>query len=319
MRPLQPGDAIGVVSPASAADNDVISGFATLANQRGYRIKLFGGGDRFGRMSASDAQRTRHLLDAFEDDSVAAIVAARGGYGSGRLLEHINPKALNPKILVGYSDITNLLLHIQGQAGFPTFHGPMAIDLVQKRNQITIHSFFQTLEGKRCLYSLLKDKGEFTPIRTGVASGPMFGGNISILNALAGTSSLRVPDGAILILEDVNEFMYALDRSLVHLRRTGLFDRVTAILFADMRLRDGSDRDNSLGMLLEDVIEDHFRDFAGPIAVGLPCGHTQRQLTLPFGCPAQVEISDDALSLSFEDLWRTAPPSIAARKSNAAA
>jgi muramoyltetrapeptide carboxypeptidase len=302
MRPLVPGDTIAVVSPASATGTDVLDGFAALAEARGYRAKIFGGGDeKFGRMAADDHRRAEHLLDAFRDDKIAAIVAARGGYGSGRLLAHLDGQSLRPKILVGYSDITNLLLHVAAQSGFTTFHGPMAVDLARKHDKDSIDWFFSLLEGKLLSYTL--NSPDFIHFRSGTVSGPLYGGNISVIGALAGTRSLAVPDGAILMLEDVNEFMYSLDRSLVHLRRAGVLDRASAILFADMKLKDGMSPDNSLGMLFEDVLHNHFHDFPGPIAFGLPCGHTDRQLTLPIGCETTVEVTQSAVRLTFRDLW----------------
>lgn len=302
LRALVPGDTIALVSPASAVAEEVLAGFIHLAEARGYRVKVFGAGDSlFGRMAAEDSRRAEHLLAAFADEEVSAIVCARGGYGSGRLLCQLEGRSLSPKILVGYSDITNLLLHIQKQAQFTTFHGPMAVDLVQGRDEDTIGWFFSMLEGKRLAYAL--HAPEFTAIKQGSAQGVLYGGNISIIGSLAGTNSLHVPQGAILVLEDVNEFMYALDRSLVHLQRAGIFDNASGILFADMRLKDGTSKDNSLGMLLEEVIENHFDAFDGPIAIGLPCGHTQKQLTLPLGSEAKVTVSAASLSLSFEDFW----------------
>lgn len=302
MRPLRNGDTIGVVSPASAVDQSVFSQIRAAAEQRGYRIKVFGEHDAsFGRMAADDARRAENLMRAFCDDEVAAVLCSRGGYGSGRILDLLDPSLMGDKIFVGYSDVTNLLVHLHAHKGIVPFHGPMAADLIQKNDQDTIEWLFSMLEGSRFSYSL--PPSEYSVIRTGVAEGKLYGGNISIFETLLGTNSVRVPEGAILLLEDVNEFMYALDRSLVHMTRAGVFSNASGIIFADLRLKDGMDRDNSLGLLLEEVLMTHFKGFAGPIAVGLPCGHTARQLTLPLGADTRLSVTHDCLDLGFSNFW----------------
>ncbi|SIT18457.1 muramoyltetrapeptide carboxypeptidase [Roseivivax lentus] len=311
MRPLAPGDTIGIVSPASAAQGTVYEDFSRIAESRGYSVKVFGETEpTFGRMTGSDRNRANSLIAAFEDDEVTAVICARGGYGSGRLLSHLDPSRVKNKIFVGYSDITNLLVHLNTMCRITTFHGPMAADLAGKNDPDTMRWLFSFLEGKRLAYDLsTKDHRVF---RSGEASGMVFGGNISTLETLIGTESWSMPEGAILFLEDTNEFMYSLDRSLVHLQRSGVFEKASAIIFADLQLKDASDRDNSIGFLLEELLEIHFGDFSGPIIFDAPCGHTQRQMTIPLGVQARLEAAHDGSRLEFENFWNCHVPSILA-------
>lgn len=311
MRPLAPGDTIAIVSPASTAERRVFSEFQDLAAEHGYATKVFGEFDEgFGRMAADDRRRAENLQAAFADDSVAAILCSRGGYGSGRLLDIIDPAAIRPKIFVGYSDVTSLILHLSATAGIIPFHGPMAADLIGNANQWTRERFFSMLAGERLSYSL--ERADFTPVREGVARGPIVGGNISIIESLLGTGSLSIPDGAVLLLEDVNEFMYSFDRALVHLRRAGVFDRISGLVIADMKIKDQGSRDNSLGLLLEEVIDSHFGAFEGPIALDMPCGHTDRKLTIPIGAQTTLTVGDTRLVLEFEDFWKPHPAGVLA-------
>jgi len=302
MKPLQEGDAIGIVSPASLAEARVYRMMAEIAEGNGFRLKVFGAGDvPFGRMSATDGRRLAHLREAFRDDDIRAVLCARGGYGSGRLLDIEDPDTFRDKIFVGYSDVTNLLCHLGKHSGLIPFHGPMAADLIRNAGPLTHEWLFSTLRGERLSYGL--ERPAFQVFRSGTARGPVFGGNIAILETLLGTDSFEIPEGAILLLEDINVFMYALDRSLVHLRRAGVFDRVSGILFGGLGLRDGGDRDNSLGLLLDEVLDAHFGGFGGPVAYGLPFGHTVEQMTVPLGAPASLTVGQEELRLEFDDYW----------------
>ncbi len=303
MRPIRRGDTIALVSPASRAEETVFAEITHILANRGYKTKRYGGpGLGIGRFAASDDDRARHLIDAFEDPDVNLVLSARGGYGSGRILEMLDVTKITEKAFVGYSDVSSLLLHLNAKAKLTTFHGPMASDLTVKANPQSLEWFFSMLEGQRQEYVLCDD--DFLAHRTGTAAGPVWGGNISMIESLLGTDSIQVPDNAIVLLEDVNEFMYAFDRSMVHLKRAGIFDKASAILLADLNLKDAGDRDNSLGLLQEEVIEMNFEGFSGPIAYGLPCGHTERQMTLPIGAQAHLSVTEQKLELSFNDFWK---------------
>ncbi|WP_411892553.1 S66 peptidase family protein [Yoonia sp. SDW83-1] len=304
MRPLKVGDTIGLVSPASAPQDQIIPFANDFFPSRGYRVRHFGHEETsFGRMSAPDASRSEALKAAFDAPEVAAIMCTRGGYGSGRLIDKLDFTQIgaNPKPFVGYSDITNLLMEFHVRLGMTTFHGPMVSDLHSKGDAWSIARMFDVLTGRANGYRLRSE--DFACLIPGHASGRLIGGNLSILCAMAGTTKLAPDEDIVLLIEDVGEFMFRLDRCLVQLSRIGLLDRAKAILVADMKLKDRGD-DNSLGFSLEEVFSEHFGPLGIPVAYDLPAGHTERQMTLPIGAWATVDVSRDTLNLSFPYLWR---------------
>lgn len=303
MKELRPDDTIGIVSPASAPDRKTYQFCQEFLESRGFRVKFFGrDAPPFGRMAASDRARLDNLHAAFRDPEVDAILCTRGGYGTIRLLDGLDYDLVRGahKIFVGYSDITNLLVLFSAHAGLTPFHGPMLIDLMSREDAWTIERFFDLLMNRISGYELNRD--DFQPLRNGAASGRLCGGNVTILESLTGTEPLRAEEPRILFLEDVGEYMYRLDRSLVHLKRCGLFENLAGVLLADMHLKDGHG-DNSLGISLEELITMHFGDLGVPVAMDLPCGHTSRQMTLPVGVETTLEVTDSSLSLSFGKIW----------------
>lgn len=314
MRPLRPGDTIGIVSPAFAPDDDLYSQCRDYFADRGYRVRIFGEDSaKLGRLAGADQERLRHLEAAFGDEEVSAILCSRGGYGSGRIINQINVDLVsrNQKPVIGYSDITYMLVHINSNIGMTTFHGPMAVDLLTKKDKWTEDYFFRAVEKKLNGYSLTREN--YTPLRYGTASGTLFGGNISILGSLVGTESLCIPSNSIIFLEDVNEFAYQVDRSLVHLKRAGLFRSARGVIFSSGILKDTDDGKGALGVGFAQIVRDLFHDFGGPVAIGLPCGHTRRQMTLPIGQTVTLSVGQNELGVDFQfEFGDTAATSVAA-------
>lgn len=303
MRPLERGDTIGVVAPAFAADSSVYDVACDKLQNLGFGVKFFGiPSEPFGRMSAPDSVRAEALHKAFRDPTVGAILCGRGGYGSGRLADHLDTDliAAHPKPFVGYSDITNLLVLLENEANLVGFHGPMLSDLASKGDEWSWHNLLGILQGQITQYEM--DSSNFTMLVPGCGQGRLVGGNISILCAMAG-AGLTPPDGDVIVfLEDVGEFMFRLDRSLVQLSRLGLFERARGIMIADMQLKDRGD-DNSLGLSLETVLGEHFGTLGIPVGIDLPCGHTHRQMTLPVGADCVLNLSQERCSIEFAGVW----------------
>ena len=249
MRPVGPGDTIGIVSPASAVEPDELDRIAACLTELGYRSKIFGRDDRrYGRLAADDATRARNVEAAFADTEVAGVLCARGGYGSIRIIDRIDYDAIaaNAKPFIGYSDITALIDSLVGRAGMVCFHGPMGIDLVGKGHARSIAKLGSIIGGKARRINLRPK--DFSAYRTGAASGILKGGNIATLESIL--PSARHDDRpAILLLEDTVEYAYRLDRSLHHLRGAGYFDNVVGMILADLSLKDDGP-ENSLGISL---------------------------------------------------------------------
>lgn len=252
----------------------------------GLRVRVAGAtsGRRYFTAGTVDARRA-DLRDLLADREVAAIVAARGGAGTGWLLRDLDPRLwAEPKWFVGCSDLTYLHLAL-ARHRVVSLHGPMAAsDLAKGRwDEASLrHGLF----GDGDPYT--SPGGTLLALRPGAAAGRLLGGCLSILASACGTPwSLRPdPTGTILFLEDVNEPPYRIDRMLLQLREAGIFDGVRGIVFGEM---PGCPAPPGVAYTLEDVIADALSWFEGPVAVGLPSGHvTSRAVTLPLGSRAQL-------------------------------
>ncbi len=244
---------------------------------------------RQGYLAGSDRDRADDLNRALRDTRVDGVWCLRGGYGTMRILEAIEYDALraNPKAIIGYSDITALHLAIAARCGIGTFHGPTA--------RATLTDF-----SRRSLARAVGANGEpcgvaasARVLRAGVARGPLVGGNLALLTALIGTPYAARCDGAILVLEDVNEPAYRIDRMLRHLRLAGILGKCSALLLGDFTLRTDSDDDP---MMLETSLREAADAVNGPCLAGIPVGHIDDQWTLPLGAIASV--NTDAMTLS---------------------
>lgn len=285
---LRAGDTVAVVAPSGPFDRQSFDqGLAVLVSRYQARFEegLFGA-ERY--LAGSDARRLAELQRALDDAEVKAVFAARGGYGAMRLLPHLRWPA-TPKLLVGFSDIT--ALHAAAQlAGWKTLHAPVLTQLgkqppaVQQRLFSLLESAQprESLTGGRCLVA-------------GTVAGPLVGGNLSVLTRLLGTPYLPPLDGAVLLLEDVGERPYRLDRMWTHLALAGAFTRVKGIVLGDFTGCEEQGADYGSADVLRSLAE----------ATGLPCaagfkvGHGAVNEAIPFG--TQVRLDATAGRLDFLD------------------
>lgn len=287
-RALQKGDRIAIVAPASPFAREAFDAGLTELRALGFEPvfeeSVF---DRRAYVAGTAQARASAFQRAWTDPSIAAIVAARGGYGSVHLLPLLDPRlfAGTPKAFIGYSDNTSLLTWLNQSCGVVSFHGPM-------------------LEGRFALGEAAYDRDTFTRclcraeplgaithplvevITPGEGAGMLVGGTIAKLTASLGTPyAFAPPPGCVLFLEDVAERPYRLDRMLTQLRLAGLLDRASALVFGTM---PGCDEPGG-AFTGRDVVADLLSDFPGPVLYGLPSGHTDgATLTLPFGVRARV-------------------------------
>jgi muramoyltetrapeptide carboxypeptidase len=217
----------------------------------------------------------------FSTPTVKAIIAARGGYGTGRLLPFIDPPVLrgNPKIFVGHSDLTFLLNDLVQRAELVSFHGPMITDL-DKRPEAAGH-LLAMLTGDRIRWHEPAQE----VIQPGTAEGRLVGGCLSVIVATLGTPYALDTRGCLLFLEDVNEKPYRVDRMLTQLRQAGMLDGVAGVIFGEM---SGCVAAENEQVSVRDVIAEAFATAPYPVAYGLPSGHGAGTLTLPFGIRARL-------------------------------
>jgi muramoyltetrapeptide carboxypeptidase len=287
-RALRPGDRIAVVSPASPFARDEFDRGVDELRAQGFEPvwdeSVFA---RTGYVSGPPEMRASAFLEAWRDPSVAALVAARGGYGSVQLLPLLEPDDLRrtPKAFIGYSDNTSILTWLTIGCGIASFHGPMLEGRLARGKD-----GFDRTSWLRCLTSV-EPPGEMAPdglesIRPGEASGPLVGGTLTQLLASFSTPfAFDPPDGCILFLEDVNERPYRLDRMLTQLRLSGVLSRARGIVFGQM---PGCDEPGGCPTA-RDAISGPLNGFPGPVLFGFPSGHTTGPCwTVPLGVTARV-------------------------------
>lgn len=279
--PLRPGDLIAIAAPAAAVEPTVVEAGVRLLERAGYRVRVGAAVLRqAGYLAGSDAERLEDLHALFADRAVRAILCARGGYGSGRLVPRFDVELArrHAKIVVGYSDITFLLTQLVQRAGLVTFHGPMLADLPV--NAAGSDALLRLLAGDRTLWSLRARE----IIQPGTGEGVLVGGCLSILVAGLGTPYAIETKGRLLFLEDVNEKPYRVDRMLTQLRQAGKLEGVAGVLFGDMT---GCGHAGD-AVTVRDVIREAFAAASYPVVFGLPTGHGGGTVTLPLGVRARL-------------------------------
>jgi muramoyltetrapeptide carboxypeptidase len=294
---LAPGDVVGLVDPASATwepiDIDIVEDTLTalgLVAKRGAHLL-----DRRGSLAGTDRDRAADVMAMFTDPSVKAVLPVRGGWGCARILPHLDFEAIrrNPKVLMGYSDLTALLLSIQARTGLVTFHGPNGASDWNP----TSADFFRrvVLQGEAVTFSNPRDKGEtlaqteyrIKTITPGVARGRLLGGNLSVLTALLGSPYLPDFRDAVLFLEDVNEAPYRIDRMLTHLSLAGVLKGARAVVWGTCH---ECEPDAGFGSAtIPDLLDDHIKPLGVPAWRGALVGHIDRQFTLPIGAEVEVD------------------------------
>ncbi len=301
---LKSGDTIGILSPSGAinpiTDLNIIKEYF---EKKGYKVKLgkfiF---DQKKYLAGTDEKRAEDLTDFFTNDEISAILCTRGGYGSVRLTKYLDFNIIkqNPKIFVGYSDITFLLNTINKLTGMICFHGPFALSDFGVENicEYTEKNFFEILEGKAELPFKYKNNEETFCIKSGKCQGELIGGNFAVFQTLIGTRYMPDINNKILLLEDINEPLYKLDRMLMHLKTAGVFDKISGLLFAGCA--DIVDEKVDLTALIDEITKEY--DF--PVAYGFPAGHDKSKATLPLGARYKFNASDSSLTLAEDYLSR---------------
>ena len=298
--PLAKGDTVGLVSPSSASDDSFSLQLAREAMEAlGFRVTVgVHAGDRRGHLAGSDAGRAGDLNAMFADKSVKAIVCTRGGSGAARLLPLLDYDLIrrNPKVLLGYSDITALHCAIQAKTGLVTFHGPIgsgswnAFNVDQFRRVLLDRELVEYRNKLEAGDELVPRRNRTITIRPGKARGPLVGGNLTVLTALAGSSYLPDFSGKILFLEDVAEAPYRVDRMFSTLKLMGALDKIAGLVFGECSECNPGDGYGSL--TLEQILDDYLGPLKIPVYRGAMIGHIREQFILPVG--GLVELDADA-------------------------
>ncbi|MDR0898222.1 MAG: LD-carboxypeptidase [Oscillospiraceae bacterium] len=296
-RALRPGDAIGIIAPASPMQDaaDLRRAVAAL-EALGYPVKLGKSATaRWGDYAGEDALRAADVNAMFADESVRAILCLRGGYGSGRLLSLLDYDLIraNPKIFCGYSDITAMHSAIRAHTGLVTFHSPVCADFAKKPPvPYTVQCFLRAISCAEPLGRLCNPNG--APLETlvaGVAEGTLAGGNLAIVTAGLGTPYACEFDGAILFLEDIDECPRSIDRMLTQLTHAGAFARAAGVVL-------GAFTHCGEEAAVQAVLHDRLGGLSIPVAAGLSCGHIPKKVTLPLGVRCRLDAGAGVLEVT---------------------
>lgn len=299
---LKPGNIIGLIAPGSYISQkqleESIENFENLGYKVKYSERIL---DKHGYLAGYDSIRVQDIHQMFADDEVDAIAAVRGGYGCARILPMLDYNLIksNPKILIGYSDITSLLYGIYSQTGLVCFHGPVGTSTF---NEYSVNHFNNILSSKASEYkmtNLPEDAEQIKVIVNGVGSGELVGGNLSIVVSMIGTEYDIDTDGKIIFLEDIGEEPYRIDRMLTQMKQSGKFKNCAGIALGVFRKceidPDDPEFDNSL--TLQQVFIDRLGDLDVPVIYGLSFGHITNKFTLPFGIKAKLDTYNKSLTL----------------------
>ena len=297
---LHPGDRIAVIAPASPPKDPshLEAGIATL-RQRGYEVETSRPFTSHGYLCGTDEVRLNELNGFLQRTDVKALFCARGGFGSMRLLPHIDYEAAraHPKLLIGYSDITALHMALYKRALLPGLSGPMVAVEWKDPDPDTERLFWQLACGETPQPLLGPGDEALQPVRPGTAEGTLLGGNLSMIQRLIGTPYLPSLEGALLFIEEIGEQPYQLDALFAQLRMAGLLDKLGGLLLGSFT--DWQPSHDRPTLSPDEVIDDYTRDAPFPVARGLIYGHFPVKSTLPVGVRARLEVSrrDAALSI----------------------
>lgn len=292
---LKPGDTIGILCPAGYMPYEkAVTAIETL-KEWGYKVVVGKTlGNQYNYFSGTDEERLADLQSMLDDDSIHAILCARGGYGTGRIIDAINFKKFkkNPKWIIGFSDITMLQSHLFSKFQIASIHAPMAAAFNdgENKNQY-IQSLCDALMGRKAIYScqgnIYNQKGK--------ASGILTGGNLSLLAHICGSSSDINTEKKILFIEDVGEYIYNVDRMLYQLKRTGKLDDLAGLIIG--KFTDMKDTTIPFGQTTEEVIYNIIKEYDYPVCFGFPVSHDKENYALKIGVRYELTVSATAVRL----------------------
>lgn len=299
---LKPGDTIGITCPAGHIRQDEIAPAIRIMQSWGFKIRI---GNTVGKSDFSfggtDADRLQDLQSMLDDPSIHAIMCARGGYGSARIIDQVDFTKFrqHPKWVIGFSDITILHCHINRLFGIATLHSKMCNsfpdDLAKAESiiQDTILSIQQALTGKPMQYLTPSDVNN----HIGTARGVLIGGNLSMLQSVLGTNSEINTNGKILFVEEVSEYLYTLDRMFNSLQRAHKLDNLAGLIIGGFNKIKPDDPGEEFGRTVYDIVKEKVKGLPYPVCFNFPVGHQRSNYALKCGVMHQLEVQNNRVVL----------------------
>lgn len=288
---LTEGDTVALAAPARKISKSEILPAENWLKKNGFNVfyddRLFAEDHQF---AGNDALRAEYFQDLLDNNDVKAIWCARGGYGSARIIDNLDFTRFqqHPKWICGYSDITVFHNHLQQNLQTATIHATMPINVTDKNTQSPVlQSFLQALTGQTLTYEL-----EIHPLsKIGSFSGILTGGNLSMLYSLIGSPSDIDTHGKVLLIEDLDEYLYHIDRMILNLKRSGKFAGIKALIIG--HLSDMHDNTVPFGKTAEEIVADECRDLIFPLIYNVPAGHLPDNRALRLGCTTEGYFKDN--------------------------
>ena len=300
-KPLRRGDTIGLVGISGAMHEPETKFDKMLAaiDALGYKVIIADScREEYGYLSGTDASRAKGLNQMFRDDRVDAVVCMRGGYGVARMLDMVDFDVIraNPKLVLGYSDITALHTAIHEKVGMTTIHGPMPCSQWMEFDDFTRESMLRALTSTEPLGFVHNPEGvEPQCVVPGRCTGQLVGGNLTLIASACGTPFALNAKGKVLLLEDVGEYIYRLDSMLTQLRQAGMFEDCVGVVLGGFT--NCTEEYERYALHLEDIIRDIIVPAGKPVLANMSIGHMDTKITVPLG--VQVEMDADAGTLEF--------------------
>ncbi len=297
-RPLAARATIGICSPSGPVAEGKLKAAVRAIERRGYKVVLSPSVfQRRGYLAGDDDTRVSELHAMFQRDDVDAVFVSRGGYGASRILRRIRLERIagSRKPFVAFSDATALQWVLFARAGFVTFSGPLAVEWAGGVAEAGLAGTLDLLSGKvrgDVLAGYAKDG--FKALRGGQCEGVLLPGNLTLICSLLGTPFLPDLSGAILVLEEVGEARYRVDRLLFHLRNAGVFARIGGLVIGD--LTHGAPVEEGMPAV-EEIVRDATASYGFPILFGVPYGHGSERATLPVGPRVRLDAERGELHL----------------------
>lgn len=301
---LKKGDTIMILSPAGRLrDRKGVEAGTELANHWG--LVVFYGNhllSQEGSFAGTDGERMDDLQKALDDPSIKAIWAARGGYGTVRIVDDLDFSRFrqNPKWIVGFSDIT--ILHNKlNQLGYQSIHAqmPVTLELDNPEQRKSIRSLHRALFGKKLEYKISADDGNNVSGREGVGTGQLVGGNLSIVYSMLGSDTNLKMQGKVLFLEEVGERLYHIDRMMISLKRAGYFERCNGLIIGDFKLKEN--KGNPFGKTLQEIVLEATEGTDFPIVFDFPAGHVDDNRALIMGRQVELNVGKKKSKIVFRD------------------
>lgn len=293
---LKPGDSIGICSPARKIPREDVEPALQMLEEKGFYPVL--GKNMFNehhQFSGTDEERAEDLQLMLDDPNVKAILFARGGYGTLRIIDKLDFAEFerNPKWLIGYSDITVLHNHVHSVLHTETLHATMPINF--GKDDYSTETLFKILEGHAMIHEA--ENSGLVKNRPGKVTAPIVGGNLSLIYALQGSVSDLDTNGKILFLEDIDEYLYHVDRMMISLKRAGKLNDLAGLVIGGMT--DMKDNAVEFGQTAEEIVQSHVAEFAYPVCYNFPAGHDHRNYALPLGRNVHLHVEESSARIEF--------------------